>query len=156
VNFVKNSNLNEKLLKYHVDKLEKKGTVMVPWYKLCMDINKMYNICHLSITKIPNFFFSFIKNISSIFFIWSIVILYLYNSNQKPSLLCLCSTKKFTILHVKHACRIASCSRLTFIKSMVEKYDVPRNPICFTLFLNNCNIFIIIHKTFLLIFFSKK
>ncbi len=106
--------------------------------------------------KDPQLFFSFIKNISSIFFIWSIVILYLYNSNQKPSLICLCSTKKFRILHVKHACLIASCSRLTFIKSMVEKYDVPRNLICFILFFNNYNVFLIIRKTFLLIFFSKK
>jgi hypothetical protein len=75
---------------------------------------------------------------------------------SKPSLICLCSTKKFTIFHVKHACLIASCSRLTFIKSMVEKYDVPCNLICFTLFKNNYNVFLIIRETFLLFFFSKK
>jgi hypothetical protein len=80
-------------------------------------------------------FFSFIENISNIFFIWSISHFISLQFQSKPSLICLCSTKKFTIFHVEHACLIASCSRLTFIKSMVEKYDVPRNRICFTLFL---------------------
>lgn len=128
---------------------------MVPWSKLCIDINKFYNICHLWITKIPNFL-SFIKNNSNIFFIWSISHFISLQFKSKPSLICLFSTKKFTIFHVKHACLIASWSQLTFIKSMVEKYDVPRNLINFTLFFNNYNVFLIIRKTFLLFFFSKK